>query len=376
MATDTFFDEFQPVSKADWLAQVARDLKDRQPESLDWQSPLGFPVSPLVHADDFADEFGFTPVESEPNNWEVVEGVFAADPVAANRVSLDALEGGAEGLSVYLTSSPDGQFFSQLLEGIYPDYIGLHFTGPGAQSNPGAILGALQQVTSSRGIDSHALRGSIAFNPLAYERPDWRYMADLITFASETFPHFRLIELPVGSDGTAASELSAMIQRADTCFRELSSRGISVEKVAGTTSVSIGVGTSYFAEIARIRALKILWLNLVEAWNSPLILPEISATTHAGAYTDELYTNMIRSATIAMSAVIGGADRLQISPYDEYRSEKSSYPPAFGKRIARNVQHLLKMECHLNEVTDPSSGSYYIEKLTAMIAEAAWSKKV
>jgi hypothetical protein len=59
--------------------------------------------------------------------------------VAANRISLDALEGGAEGLSVYLTSSPDGQFFSQLLEGIYPDYIGLHFTGPGAQSNPGAI---------------------------------------------------------------------------------------------------------------------------------------------------------------------------------------------------------------------------------------------
>lgn len=373
MATDTFFDEFQPVSKADWLSQVARDLKDRQPDSLDWQSPLGFNISPLVHADDFGADF--TPVESEPNNWEVVEGVYAADPVAANRVSLDALEGGAEGLSVYLTSPPDGQFFSQLLDGIYPDYIGLHFTGPGAQMNPGAILGALQQVTSARGIDSHALRGSIAFNPLAFERPDWRYMADLITFASETFPHFRLIELPVEHNGTAASELSAMIKRADTCFRELSTRGISVQRVTGTMSVSLGVGTSYFAEIARIRALKILWLNLMQVWEAPLLLPEISATTYAGAYTDELYTNMIRSATIAMSAVIGGADRLQISPYDEFRSEKSSYPPAFGKRIARNVQHLLKMECHLNEVTDPSSGSYYIEKLTTLIAEAAWSNK-
>ena len=94
MATDTFFDEFQPVSKADWLARVARDLKDRQPESLDWQSPLGFSISPLVHAEDFSDSF--TPVESEPNNWEVVEGVYAADAVAANRISLDALEGGAE----------------------------------------------------------------------------------------------------------------------------------------------------------------------------------------------------------------------------------------------------------------------------------------
>jgi hypothetical protein len=97
MATDTFFDEFQPVSKADWLAQVARDLKDRLPDSLDWQSQAGFTVSPLVHADDF--DADFIPVESEPNNWEVVEGVYAADPVTANRISLDALEGGAEGLS-------------------------------------------------------------------------------------------------------------------------------------------------------------------------------------------------------------------------------------------------------------------------------------
>jgi methylmalonyl-CoA mutase len=163
------------------------------------------------------------------------------------------------------------------------------------------------------------------------------------------------------------------LRRANTYLSKLSERGIAPSEVAAALQFSDSVGKSYFYEIARLRAFKLLWFNVLNAWGIPLQSPCVAVQFQPEAYTDELYTNMVRGTTMAMSAVMGGAARLSVLPYDAGRETQSERSAAFSRRIARNVQHLLKMESSLHEIADPAAGSYYIERLTHQLAEQAWA---
>lgn len=384
-----FFAEFPPVSKEEWLQKIAKDLKDKSLEDMDWHVSEHFAVSPFAHADDFSE--APRPFSVEPNRWEICEDVAASDPVAANREALAALEGGAEGLRFCVDRTPDAAYFSPLLDGIHLDYIGLHFSGKGVSENPGATFAALEQSAKAKNIPASRLRGSLDYDPLSIAAiVDWRYLADLTAYAREKFPGFRLVTVnsapgpsPDGSgDATSllpsgegpGAELTSLLQQGNRYLDNLVKRGVPAGEAAGIMQFSIAVGPDYFLEIARIRAFKILWLNILKAWNAPLKYPPVAAYFRPDAYTDELYTNMIRATTMAMSAALGGADRLTVRPYDAGRETKAAYPQAFSRRIARNVQHLLKLESGFDRIADPAAGSYYIEKLTRQLAEKVWEE--
>jgi len=164
------------------------------------------------------------------------------------------------------------------------------------------------------------------------------------------------------------------VKRGNLYLEKLTERGLSPAEAANTLQFSIALGKSYFLEIARIRAFKLLWLNVLKAWGAPLDYPAVEAHFQPEAYSDELHTNMIRATTMAMSAVLGGADRLTVLPYDAGREAQATYSQSFSRRIARNVQHLLKMESFFHEIPDAAAGSYYIEKLTQQLAEKAWAE--
>ena len=382
-----FFSEFPPVSKEEWLRQIAKDLKSRPLDELDWQLGNDITVSPFAHADDFA---GLPlPTTDAPTNWEICEDVFVGDAVAANRQVLEALEGGAEGLRFHFESTPDTAVFNQLFEGVFPDYIGLHFAGPGVTNNPGAILGNLERLAKERNIATNDLHGSFEYDPAAGAGiVDWRYLVDLADFAKEKFPRFKLVTIafnpgttliekvvPTDQEPAAlslAAELGSALEKGNFYLENLTERGLLATEAAGILQFSIAIGESYFLEIAKIRAFKLLWLNVLKGWNASLDAPVIEARFRPDAYTDELYSNMISATTMAMAAVLGGADRLTVMPYDAGREHLATYPGTFGRRIARNVQHLLKMESYFNEIPDPAAGSYYIEKLTRQLAERAW----
>jgi methylmalonyl-CoA mutase len=388
MTNDDFFSEFPLVSKADWLRQITKDLKDKSLEELGWQAPNGLRVSPLVHADDF--ETPPTPFSAQPNHWEICENIHVADPLAANRQALGALEGGVESLQFELAAPPDFAVLAQLLDGIYLDFIGLHFAGPGVTANPGALLGALETLAHERGLDNAALRGSLAYDPVATSSiVDWRYLAELIAFARKKFPQFKVITIGPSPTGRGDAALRAplrrtplpvvegpgvgSLRRANTYLSKLSERGCPPAEIADAMQFSVSIGKSYFYEIARFRAFKLLWFNVLNAWGIPLRGPCVAAQFQPEAYSDELYTNMVRGTTMAMSAVMGGAARLSVLPYDAGREAQSERSATFSRRIARNVQHLLKMESGLHEIADPAAGSYYIERLTQQLAEQAWA---
>ena len=363
------FSEFPQVSKADWLRQITKDLKDKPLEDLSWSMSNGLVVSPFVHADDF--ESPPKALSDRPNTWQICEDVKVGDLAVANRHALDALEGGAEGLCFWLDRPLEIADFEHLMQDIHLDFIGIHFAGSAVSDNPGMVLGLLEYLAKQRGLSCNQLSGSLAYDPVPVSKiVDWRYLADLLEYARDRFPQFKIIKVGVVEE----KELSVLIRNANTYLQKLSERGIPIEDIAKVVQFSVPLGKSYFVEIARLRALKLLWFNLLNAWEAPIQSPFIAVNFQPDAYSDDLYTNMIRATTMAMAAVQGGAGQLTVLPYDAGREEVASYPQAFGRRIARNVQHLLKMESALDEVADPAAGSYYIETLTRQLAEKAWGE--
>jgi len=407
MSNQDLFQAFPPVSKADWLRQITKDLKDKPLEDLNWHLPNGLVVSPFVHADDF--ERLPVALSDQPNTWEICEDLWVTDPIVANRQALDALEGGVEGLCFWLDRPLETAEFEQLFQGIHLDFIGLHFAGNAVSENPGMVLGLLENLLRQRGLSTTQLRGSLAYDPVPVSKVvDWRYLADLLEYAREKFPQFTVIQVSTpelrsggglvqhplerssgeglvqyppelrsgeGSVQHPPEQSSGVLLRnANIYLEKLSERGIPIKDIAAAMQFSVPLGKSYFLEIANLRALKLLWFNVLKAWDAPLVPPSIAVRYQPEAYSDDLYTNMIRATTMAMAAVQGGANRLTVMPYDAGREALASYPQAFGRRIARNVQHLLKMESGLDEVADPAAGSYYIETLTRQLAEKAWEE--
>jgi methylmalonyl-CoA mutase len=370
---DQFFAEFPPVSKAAWLERITKDLKGRALEDLYWHLNQDIIVAPFVHADD--QPAPTAPLTAVPNNWAVCEEI-PAESSDANTLALDALKYGADALCFRMESQSD---LKKALQGIHLDYIGLYFTGSALQANPGAVLALLEKTASESGIKASAISGALAYDPLTYAgMQDWRYLSDLIAHAQAYMPYFRLI----GIDGAryhngaeaVADELAALLRHGNRYMEELTSRGLVPANAAEQIHFDIAIGPSYFVEIAKLRAFRLLWLNMLKAWGAPLREPVVAVHFHPQAYNAELFTNMIRATTMAMSAIIAGACRLTVRPYDAGRENESKYDRAFARRIARNVQHLLKMESFLHEIHDPAAGSYYIEKLTQQIAEEAWRK--
>lgn len=377
MATGTqLFSEFPTVTKADWLAQIAKDLKGRDPETLIWHLSEELPVSPLVHADDF--ETPLPPLDTRAG-WEICEKIDASDPAAGNAQILEALSFGVQGLNIHFEKIPDAAELDRLLSNVHLNMIGLYLGGLGITANPGALLALLNHVASARGVDAKELRGGLLYNPGAASGiQDWRYLFDLIAYARVEFPKFTVVgidgrNLHQGVSGTI-EEIAGLLRRGHICMEKLIERGLEPWAAASQIVFTISIGTSYFAEIAKIRAFKLLWLHVLQAWDAPLNYPVIDAQLAEFGYSDDLFTNMISATTMAMSAVIGGVQRLYLPPYDNNREEQSPYPPAFGHRIARNVQHLLQLESEFDTLEDPAAGSYYIEKLTLSLAEKAWAR--
>lgn len=370
-----FFAEFPPVSKEEWLARIVKDLKGKPLEDLYWQLNDEIRVDPFGHADDWPQPP--QPLYRESGSWEINEDVDVQDAATANRQALEALQSGATALRFRLPAGPATNDLPDRLRGIYLDHIGLHFCGDGAETAPAAVMAALK--TAARDMPSRALRGSLHYDPAADpgRLQDWRYLSELLQYTQAEFPGFRCITVnghsEFGGPAGAAAELAALLRRSQIYFENLSEKsGVPADKLAAQIQFSLYVGKSYFVEIAKLRAFNILWLNFLKAWDARGEYPVLDARFAPADYTDDLYGNMIRATTMAMSAALGGANRITVLPYDAGREEKSQYPQSFARRIARNVQHLLQLESGFTELSDPSAGSYYIEKLTAQLAETAW----
>lgn len=368
---ENLFSEFPPVSKAEWLQKIKAELKGRPPESLNWELSDDITLQPFYMKEDRERDWSPIATGSGGNSWQIGENIILdQDPEAARRQVMEALEGGVDAPALMLNRPLSEVELQNLLEGVRTDFIHTHLAGAGIQKQPLELLQAFAKVVRGQKGTSE---GALHWDPLEDQDDNYpRVFRQLMALARAELPGFKLITVSAHArfhgPQEAVRELTELLAKTSEYLVRLSD-GQPVAEIATRLQLQLHIGTSYFVEMAKIRALKLLWPLVLKGFElTRPALPLIDVVLHPASQVDDPYHNMIRATTQAMSAILGGANRLTLLPADH----RSPQDQSFSRRIARNVQHLLKLESHFDWVADPAAGSYYIEELTQQLARAAW----
>ena len=402
--------DFPAVSSEQWMEVVTRDLKGSDFEKrLVWRTNEGFKVQPFYRAEDIE---GLKTTEVKPaaypyvrstkpnNDWLIRQDIKVENVVEANKKALNALSRGATSLGFQLKKADlTPQYIADLLKDIDPTAVELNFN---ICVSKGAELAQILTdfyKTNDFYADPKLLVGSINIDPINrillkgkdLNRESMFEKVKSVVVAASELPFYKVIGVNAVTLNNAgafcAQELGYALAWGNEYLSTLVENGVDKSLAAKKIKFNFGVGSNYFMEIAKFRAARLLWAQIVMAYqpkcqhedcsnNKPDGLCRCSAKMRIHAETTQFnmtifddYVNMLRTQTEAMSATIAGVDSLTVLPYDiSYKNSGE-----FSERIARNQQLLLKEESNFDKVIDPSAGSYYIETLTKEIAEQAWA---
>ena len=362
---DPFFSTLFPAaSKADWMAQVQRELKSENAyESLRWQTGEGFIQEPYYTADDLA----HLPLETiqaaqkQAPGWLNTPEWSLGDEKTDNAALRHTITHGADALVINLLAqaAPTPNTLSRLLNGVKLSDTPIFFRVDSNQVD--------RFVQPLKTVAPYQLKGGLLTEVSEATAEATRLTADS--------PQFRTVCVSShafhNAGATATQELAFTLGLLANAYDILTNAGLTLDELIPKTMLSVSVGTSYFLEIAKLRALRVLMSRFLSHYpvsiiHHPLFIHAQTSTFYDSTATP--YTNLLRATTEAMAAVLGGCDALTVHPYDTILGE----PGEFTGRIARNVSVLLKEESYLDKVADPSAGSYYIENLTHQLIEAAW----
>ncbi|MBO3273288.1 methylmalonyl-CoA mutase family protein [Hymenobacter defluvii] len=375
-STPLSFSEFTPLSTAAWQERIRRDLKGQDPETLRWHSPEGVVVEPFYHRE--ALDALATPATpqvraAEANAWLNVPTYLVPaheNGHAAIDRAAEALQRGADGahFDIADTAAFDVAYLAQHLP------LAATYVGYSVRAMPLPLLERLLAASSN------TLRGFLRFDPVTDHLLDLQgQLAALRTVLQLTqhLPEFKALTLNGAyfgnRGGTATQQLAFALSTAAYYLDCLPSNELEVATVAAAVQVQVAINPSYFTEIAKLRALRRLWATLLFAHQLPAEMASqlrIYASTATWSQTTlDPPTNLLRTTTEAMAAVVGGADAVSVTPFDSLFAA----PNAFADRLARNIPTLLRSEAHLQQVADPAAGSYYLETLTDELARNAWA---
>ncbi|MGP1515496.1 MAG: methylmalonyl-CoA mutase family protein [Bacteroidales bacterium] len=394
MAYDKLFTEFPDVETQQWEDAIEKDLKGADyNKKLIWKTIEGFEVRPYYRATDLQ---GLEYLENNPNekpfvrgyqsagnDWEIRMDLDTDDLKVQNTIALDCLARGVNSIGFNAKNVHNQEDLNILLNGIYLDYIRINFLKSRNFLN---LLQLFVSYCKANGIDTQKVKGSVNFDSYFYALKHGKFWgsnaenmdeaAMIMRYAKENLPLFKTITINGKIFSNAGSnisqELGFSLAIANEYLYNMTQRGISAEDCVERMMFSFATGSTYFMEIAKIRATRLLWSNIAEQYSKDEKAARIFIHTEDTKYNKtvfDAYVNMLRTTTETMSAVVGGADSIAVMPFDV------AFKPSdeFSRRIALNQQILLKEESYLDKIIDPSAGSYYIETLTDNIAQRAWS---
>jgi len=388
MENTDLFAEFEPIATKDWLAKIEKDLKGKPIDGLNWEVDEGLTMKPFYRAEDMGDLPDLARKTSD-NDWYIQEEIEVEDGIAAikraNKRALQILTQGATSLLFVLDNVISEKDFFALMKGIHPQMVSLNFGGLFTESEPGTVLEYFKSFLKKNKTKKTAAHGGVWVDPVGffvdtgeyYEtyEEDMMEVEGAILAAAHALPNFCVINVDTTSfhnQGTqAAQELAIALSIGSEYLTRLTEFELEADTVMRHMQFTFCAASSYFVEIAKLRAFRLLWREVRKAYGITTTSPvRIHAKTSLRTQTDDQHTNMIHATTEAMSGILGGADLLTVQPADLVHG----VPDDFTRRIARNVQHILQHESHLNRVADPATGSYYIETLTQKLAQVAWEK--
>lgn len=401
---ERLFSDFPPVPPEQWMEKVVADLKGADYEKkLVWKTNEGFKVKPFYREEDItgwatADalpgEYPYLRGTRKNNNWLIRQDIRVDDPQAANAKALEILGKGVDSLGFRVEArklSPE--FIDLLLNDIHAGATELNFSIRPGQAV--ALAGLLAEYFNKKDYDLKELRGSIDydyFNGMFVEgkaEGDPVQTAKALLEIIQPLPLYRVLSvnaLTLNNAGAYISqELGYALAWGNEYMEQLSDAGIPAGFIAKRLKFNFGISSNYFMEIAKFRAARMLWANIVSAYKPEsmtgcektgpdgecLCSGRMQVHAETSSYNLTLFdahVNLLRTQTEAMSAALAGVNSITVTPFDKaYQT-----PDDFSERLARNQQLLLKEESHFDKVVDPAAGSYYIENLTVSIARQAW----
>ena len=405
--------------KDTWRKQAEKELRGRPLDDLTWNTLEGIPVSPLYTADDVA---GLDHMNTMPGIEPFTRGVRAtmytgrpwtirqyagfSTAEESNAFYRRALAAGQQGVSVAFDLATHRGYDSDhervigdvgkagvaidsvedmkiLFDGIPLDKVSVSMTMNGAVI---PVLANFIVTGEEQGHDRSVLSGTIqndilkefmVRNTYIYPpEPSMRIIADIIEYTSNEMPKFNSISISgyhmQEAGANLVQELAYTLADGKEYVKSAMARGMDIDKFAGRLSFFFAIGMNFFMEAAKLRAARLLWHRIMDDLGAKdprsKMLRTHCQTSGVSLQEQDPYNNVIRTAYEAMSAVLGGTQSLHTNALDE----AIALPTDFSARIARNTQLILQEETGVTNVVDPLAGSYYVEKLTSDLADAAW----
>ena len=354
------FEEFNPKTLKDWNDRVIADLKGASFESLIWNQSENIKIAPIYHRESNPDkERGLI---FEHSDWEIEQTLNTPN----NKKVLACLNSGATALLLKNISS---EHLDTVLENVWFQHIQTSFI----TDSPNRLLSNFISLIKKRDLDVKSIQGSLHYDPLmkglkngAFENKLWEKF-ESIQEKIDSLTSYKSLTIQAHEYSDAGASITQELAFTSAQLSEYFAKSPKLNPKS--IQISMGVSTHYFFEIAKYRALRILWVQLLKAYNKEYVT--LSVRAQSSLRTSTLYdphTNMLRNTSQCMSAAIGGANTININSFNALHAKEDD----FGQRMSRNISLILKEEAHFNKVSDPSAGSYYIEHLTHKLSENAW----
>ncbi|MES2804930.1 MAG: methylmalonyl-CoA mutase subunit beta [Bacteroidota bacterium] len=355
--TTNLFDDFNPISSKQWKQKIQFELNGADyNETLVWNSPEDIQVKPFYHKDEFAKAFSVT---TKATNFKICQNIFVYDIEKSIERALDSLSRGAD--SLRFTIENESIDVTNLLEKLPLEKVIVYF-------NLGFI-----SIDFVKKIDAFAKKNNTAIfcnlDPIGQLAKDGNWFTtkeknnfETLNLLSTATPSVSLISINAALYQNAGANMVQQIAYSLGHANEYFNR---VEAINKPIVFEVAVGTNYFFEIAKLRALRLLFNLIAKEYNHNLDCNIIVSPTKRNKTLYDYNVNMLRTTTECMSAIIGGADAIANLPYDALYHKDNE----FGDRIARNQLLILKNESYFDKVNNPADGSYYIENLTNQLAE-------
>ncbi|WP_242927738.1 methylmalonyl-CoA mutase family protein [Pontibacter vulgaris] len=380
------FPEFSPATAADWEERTRKDLRDTPLESLTWHTYEDIDIKPYFTRVD-SENLPF--VQQKPGNYPFMRGrntgsnkwlnvqqiIAEGDGKESITKAADALTRGADGIHFILKNA--AQFdIANLCASIDLTKHTISYT---LKQTPADFVKRLYEQLHAHNISHRNLKGFVNTDSLSdsghFEKAAQDELASILDLTKDS-PELYGITVNGTSfssiGASAVQEIAYTLNAAVAYVDKLTDAGETLESVLRNMQLHLAAGTNYFFEVVKLRVIRLLWANILEAYKAePALAAQLRIHVSTSSWyqtTLDPYVNMLRATTEAMSAVIAGCDSLAVLPFD------STFKPSdeFSERIARNVSIILKEEAYLDKAIDPAAGSYYLESLTDQLAAKAW----
>ncbi len=362
MSEKRLFEDFSPVSDKAWKQKIQVDLKGADyNETLLWESPEGIKVKPFYSSKDL--EGGEQPSLKAPVSWKIGQHIMSAETANGNKQSIEALEHGVESLILKIGSSHHSP--ASILNGIDLSTTRVYLDV--TSFSPDELKTWLKELPaeSDNLFILHDLLGHLEStgNWFGKMEDDLQIMEEVFT-NHEKVKLFTLdLSLYQNSGANRVQQLAYALAKGKEYFGRIPA--IKDRQPLFTVSVD----TNYFFEIAKLRALRLLWYRLAKRDGLVSSAHLLAFPTKRNKTLYDYNVNMLRSTTECMAGILGGADTVYNMPYDSLYHHSNE----FAERIARNQLLILKNESYFDKVANAADGAYYIESLTAELVEKSWA---